>query len=129
MLVLIKKVDIASGIVECDSVYGNVTGKWCTEPLPSLNRDYNIEVDIPQMIASKDIAVSTKEHSSIKMLQQSALVSGRVIDQDDESLTIQLGHDILLVEVGFTLGERSLLHQMIDLEAARLDLYDTYTNT
>lgn len=129
MLVLIKKVDIATGIIECDSVYGRVIGTWCSEPLPSLNRDYYIEVDIPQVIASKDITISDKEYCTISMQQQSVLVSGLVIDQEDYSLAIRIGLDILLVAVDFTARERSLLHQKVDLLAAQLDLYDTYTNT
>ena len=129
MIVSIKNVDIALGIVECDSAYGKVTGTWCSEQLPSLNRDYSIEIDIPQVISSKDIAFSERGHYSIEMLQQSAQISGLVIDQDDYSLTLRLGNDILLVEVDFTAHERSLLHQGVDLIAACLDLYDTCTIT
>lgn len=128
MLVWIKHVDSVSRKVECKSDYGIMVGTWCSETLPLTNRQYSIEIDIPQVIASKDICVTVEESVAIKMQRQHAIVSGIVVEQEDYLLTLRLGSSILLVEVDFAAHERFLLQQRITLMIARLDLYDTYTN-
>lgn len=128
MLVVIEKVDAASNIIECRSAHGKMKGKWCTKPLPMLSREYSIEIDIPKVVTKESVVISTERDSRIETGPQSVLVSGKVCDQDDYSLTLQLGHDMLLVEVDFTLGERSLLNNMIDITAEQLNLYDTRIN-
>lgn len=129
MLVVIEKVDAAFSIIECRSTYGRIKGKWCTKPLPLLSQEYSIEIDIPNVVSKESVAISAERVGRIETGKQLVLVSGKVCDQDDYSLSLQLGHDMLLVEVDFTLRDWPLLNNIVEITAEHLNLYDTRINT
>ena len=110
--------------VVCSTQHGLLRGKWCSDVIPLLHHDYEVEIDIPQVITQQELICSDDGTENIKCERDFIRLSALVIEQDDNTLTLSLNGDICIVEVDSTVRESSYLNERVVIQVDEIHFYE-----